>query len=123
MWNNYRLRSRGDNTFGSVCPSVCLSICGRTHLNTFGGVCLSVRLSVLSVHWGRRTFGPGTAHYRTREVRQHSGVFIQFNVAHFQAASPEDAEAGMVFMQEMIDLSKQQAAEGKVRTYYQFHIQ
>ena len=31
----------------------------------------------------------------------------------YQAASPEDAEAGMVFMQDMIDLSKQQAAEGK----------
>ena len=44
--------------------------------------------------------------------------FTKNNILHpdsnfYQAASPEDAEAGMVFMQDMIDLSKQQAAESK----------
>jgi hypothetical protein len=31
----------------------------------------------------------------------------------FQASSPEDAEDGMMFMQEMIELSKAQAQECK----------
>ena len=37
-------------------------------------------------------------------------------ISFIQAATPEDAEAGMVFMQDMIDLSKQQAAEGMSHT-------
>ena len=32
-----------------------------------------------------------------------------------QASSPEDAEEGMLFMQEMIELSKTQQQEGELR--------
>ncbi len=39
--------------------------------------------------------------------------FETFHLSTLQAATPDDAEQGMLFMQEMIELSKTQSNEGK----------